>query len=128
MSSTTFTYSELHFLSLCNFFLHFSGAEVAAEKSLLQAEAAVKTTATEEHKERAEGERAEAEEEEEEEEDSDDDEEGSISDDPDRLWCICKKPHNDRSVAELCTYTYNIQCACMCIKMLRTNLKIWIAI
>lgn len=35
-------------------------------------------------------------------ESSDEDEEdGSISDDPDRLWCVCKKPHNDRSVMHM---------------------------
>ena len=33
-----------------------------------------------------------------------DEEEGSESDDdPDRLWCICQQPHNDRSVTLCCT-------------------------
>ena len=31
-------------------------------------------------------------------EDSEEEEEGSLSDDPDRLWCVCKQPHDDRSV------------------------------
>ncbi|CAI8029088.1 Death-inducer obliterator 1 [Geodia barretti] len=29
-------------------------------------------------------------------EEDEDEEGGSISDDPDRLWCVCRKPHNDR--------------------------------
>lgn len=33
---------------------------------------------------------------EEEEEEDEDSEEESLSDDPDKLWCLCKKPHNDR--------------------------------
>ena len=37
------------------------------------------------------------EEETENEEDENEDDEESVSDDPDRLWCICRKPHNDRS-------------------------------
>ena len=35
---------------------------------------------------------------EEEGEESSEEDDGSISDDPDRLWCVCKKPHNDRLV------------------------------
>ena len=32
------------------------------------------------------------------EEEAEDEEEGEESDDPDRLWCICQQPHNDRCV------------------------------
>ena len=37
-------------------------------------------------------------EEEEESDNEEEEEEESISDDPDRLWCVCRKPHNDRLV------------------------------
>ena len=47
----------------------------------------------EEEEEKEEEEEEEKEEEEEEEFDEDDD---ADSDDPDKVWCICQQPHNDR--------------------------------
>ena len=79
---------------------------MAAQKPSPQEDTAVRTVAEEDKV----GEEEKEEEEEEEGEDSDD-EEASISDDPDRLWCVCKKPHNDRSVV-YSMYVYNVHVQC----------------
>ena len=53
-------------------------------------------------------------EEEEEDEDGgeDDGDGGESSDDPDRLWCICQQPHDDRCV--WCMYIC-VLCVCVCV-------------
>merc|ERR1739838_1246359 len=50
--------------------------------------------------------------EEEEEEEGEEEEENMAEDDPDRLWCICRKPYDDRFMicCDLCDEWYHGEC------------------